>query len=186
MHRDLGDYQKEYVPTSYKNAPALLIIVSRIDRPGTLIDSTMVRRDGLAPIWEVSRTGTRRTRYDYEGATVLRAITAPDTSVAHGSNTYPVPDFNFNELDELIRSIPLRDGFRTLVPLYSEGDNALEIDTVSVQGKAGDGAWSVRFADKVIVSHYEINEASRAIVRVEIERHADRSHFAESFARNQE
>lgn len=177
VYRDLGEAQKDYVLTSYHGSPAILIVLSLRGSQRPFVDSALVRRDGLGPIWEVQRLGDTRTRYDYDGAIVRRAVTAPDSSAARSTATYPFRVFNFNELDELVRSVPLRAGYRAVVPLYSEGDNALETDTVEVEGTDHTGLWNVRFADKVIIGHYGIDGATRKIVRYDVDRHADKAHF---------
>ena len=182
VYRDFGGARKDYVVTSYHGAPAVMIVLSQPGSQRPFIDSALVRRDGLAPIWEVQHLGDRRTRYDYDGAIVRRAVTAPDSAAARSTSTYPFRVFNFNELDELVRSVPLRAGYHAIVPLYSEGDNALETDTVDVEGTDKAGVWNVRFADKVIIGHYGIDGATRAIVRYDVNRHADKAHFRYIFA----
>ena len=177
VYRDLGGAQKNYVLTAYHGTPAVMIVLSQPGGPRPFVDSALVRRDGLEPIWEVQQAGSTRTRYDYDGASVRRAVTAPDSSVAPSTATYPFRVFNFNELDELVRSVPLHAGYHAIVPLYSEGDNALETDTIQVEGTDGTGVWNVRFADKVIIGHYGIDGATRKIVRFDIDRHADKAHF---------
>ena len=106
-----------------------------------------------------------------------RVVTTPDSSVAPSTTTYRVRVFHFNELDELVRSLPLRAGYHAVVPLYSEGDNALETDTVDVEGTDDTGVWNVRFSDKVIIGHYGIDGLTRKIVRYDVSRHADKAHF---------
>jgi hypothetical protein len=177
VYRELGDMRREYVPMAYKGSPAILIIEAQSYAKRSFLDSTLVRRDGLAPVWEISRLGDRRIRFDYNASRVRREVTAPDSAALTGESKYPVPVFSFSELDELIRSVPLRAGYHAIVPLYSEGDNALEKDTVLVEGSDGAGNWNVRFADKVIISHYGIDGSTRRIVRYEIDRHADRARF---------
>jgi len=85
--------------------------------------------------------------------------------------------FHFEGLDAVIRSIPLRADYHTIVRLYSEGDNAIEKDTIKVEGRDARGVWSVRFADPVIIAHYGIDGETRRIVHYDIARHADRAHF---------
>ncbi|MGH7648097.1 MAG: hypothetical protein ACREND_08255 [Gemmatimonadaceae bacterium] len=163
--------------TSYQGVAAVVIVLSQPSAQHPFVDSALVRRDGLAPIWEVQHSGTKRTRYDYDGAIVRRTVTEPDSAATRSTVTYPFRVFNFNELDEVIRSVPLRNGYHAIVPLYSEGDNALETDTIDVGGQDGAGVWNVRFADKVIIGHYGIDGATRRITRYDLNRHADRAHF---------
>jgi hypothetical protein len=161
----------------YKGRPALLFVKS-VDLNGTTyVDSSAVLADGLAPLWERSTFGSRRKTYDYEGARVHRTITQPDSATKISDHDFGAPMFHFEGLDAVIRSIPLRPDYRTIVRLYSEGDDAIETDTISVDGRDRSGVWNVRFADPVIIAHYGIDGNTRRIVRYDIARHADRAHF---------
>ncbi len=174
VNRDAGSARTEFRSVSYRDKPSILVISTRSFGARQSIDSSLVQRDGLAPIWEISRQGQARKRYDYNGSQVRLEVTAPDSAATKKEATYPFPVFSFEELDELIRSVPLRAGYHAILPLYSEGDHALETDTVSVEGQDSAGIWNVRFADPVIISHYGIDGKTRTIVRQYVERHADR------------
>jgi hypothetical protein len=76
--------------------------------------------------------------------------------------------FHFDELDMLLRSLPLREGYEAILPLYSEGSDELEMDSVRVTTRGTDGVWSVRFADPAIVSTYGIHGTTREIVSQDI------------------
>jgi hypothetical protein len=84
--------------------------------------------------------------------------------IAAGTNDrhhlYEFPVFNFVELDALIRSLPLRVGYEALLPLYSEGDEAAEVDSVRVEALTP-GVWRVRFADPAIVATIQLDGNSR-------------------------
>lgn len=177
--RAYGEGRAELHPVPYIGGAGLLI-VRRTSRAGVqFIDSALVRRDGLAPVWEVSETRGWRRRFDYNGADVRVVATSAD-STRTSEHEYPHPVFHFNELDVLIRAVPLERGYRAIVPLYSEGDDALEMDSISVDRRNPSGTWDVRFADKVTVSHYGIDPTSRAIVsRVTVWRgRPNRFHYA--------
>ncbi len=163
--------------TSYKGVPAMLLIQGSTTRGRVFIDSALVRRDGLSPIWEIQHSGAHSIRIDYSGTRVRRSDSAPDTALRRVEHTYDVPVFHFNELNQLIRSVPLRAGYYAILPLYSEGDDALEMDTVRVEGRDSKGVWNVRFADKVIIGHYGIDGSTREMVRYEVERHVAGPHF---------
>jgi hypothetical protein len=163
--------------TSYRGAPALLLIQGSKTRGRVFMDSALVLRDGLSPIWEIQHSGTHSIRIDYSGTRVRRSDSAPDTALRRVEHTYDVPVFHFNELNQLIRSVPLRAGYYAILPLYSEGDDALEMDTVRVEGRDSTGVWNVRFADKVIIGHYGIDGSTREMVRYEVERHVGGPHF---------
>lgn len=131
----------------------LLLITTGEVRSTPFIDSSLVKRHGLAPVWEVSQFGSKHQRWVYDGPRV-------------NQHTYDGPVFNFQELDDLLRSLPLREGYERVLPLYSEGDDSLEMDTVRIVSRTG-GRWTLRFADPVIVATYEIDDHTRLIVRHE-------------------
>lgn len=110
---------------------------------GAFHDTSIVMRRGLAPVTEAWRSGDKRIRYAYAGPSVRRTVITPDSGVSVREHRFAVPVFHFNELTLLARSLPLRTGFRAIVPLYSEGDDALERDTLSVLGR--DSAGSTMF-----------------------------------------
>jgi hypothetical protein len=163
--------------TSYRGAPAILLVQGSTTRGRIFIDSALVRRDGLSPIWEIQHSGAHSIRIDYSGTHVRRSDSAPDTALRRVDHTYDVPVFHFNELNQLIRSVPLQAGYYAILPLYSEGDDALEMDTVRVEGQDSTGVWNVRFADKVIIGHYGIDGSTREMIRYEVERHVGGPHF---------
>jgi hypothetical protein len=131
---------------------------------GSFLDSTVMLRDGLAPILETAHVGARVIRYRYDRNRVDVTTTVGDSAPTVHHHEYPYPVFNFDELNLLIRLLPLRPGYQALLPLYSEGDDDAEIDTVQVQGKDSTGIWHVRFADKAIVATYGIADDTRAEV----------------------
>jgi hypothetical protein len=166
--RELGTGHTEQVLTEYKGKPAVLLVASVARTGQTFLDSALVMRAGLVPVWETSYVGSRVTHYEYAGKQVRLTITSPDSGTRSREHTYDVPVFHFNELDMLIRSLPLRAAYEAILPLYSEGSDELEMDTVRVMARDADGIWSVRFADPAIVSTYGIHPSTRAIVRYDV------------------
>jgi hypothetical protein len=163
--RDLGDTtdhvilaqrQEEVLPT-LRGKSAVLIIT----RTTSSIDSAAIYREGLTPIWETSRNAQRVKQFAYEGGYVRVRLNNANGSPILREHWYGLPVFNFVELDALIRSIPLRAGYAALLPLYSEGDDSLEVDTVRVVGVDSRGAWRIRFADPAIVATFEVHGATR-------------------------
>jgi hypothetical protein len=122
----------------------LLLVTTGQVRAKPFVDSSLVKRHGLAPVWEVSQFDGKVKRWTYKGDV-----------------------FNFQELDDLLRSLPLREGYERILPLFSEGDDSLEMDTVRVVSRDPTGRWTLRFADPAIVATYEIDEQTRRIVRHE-------------------
>ena len=158
----------EQVLTQYDGKPALLLIGSSTPNGASSIDSALVRLPTLAPVWETARRGGRVTHWDYSGKDVRMTVTPPDSATQTRQHTYEMPVFNFQELDVLLRSLPLREGYDAILPLYSEGGNVLEMDTVRVVSRESDGKWTVRFADNDIVATYGINGKTREIVSHEM------------------
>lgn len=121
-----------------------LLLVTRGEVRGkTFNDSSLVKRHGLTPIREVSEFDGKVKRWTYDGSV-----------------------FTFQELEDLLRSLPLREGYERILPLFSEGDDSTEMDTVRVMGRTG-RKWTLRFADPAIVATYEVDERTRRVVRHE-------------------
>jgi len=170
------------MPTRYRGRAALLFTKMSQRGSAVFVDTTLVLRDGLVPVWEVA--GNSRgwhARFDYDRAKVRVDAVSPD-STHRATHTYAYPVFNFNELDAIVRALPLRDGYHTVVALYSEGDDGIEMDTLSVSAPRSGGAWNVRFADPVIISNYEVDGATRRITALEVAYHKwpMRLHFLDS------
>lgn len=66
-----------------------------------------------------------------------------------------------------MRSLPYRLGYTAILPLYSEGDDAIEMDSVAVVDARPD-RWTIRFADPAIVATYGIDAATRRIVSYDV------------------
>jgi hypothetical protein len=122
----------------------LLLVTTGEVRSKAFVDSSLVKRHGLAPIREVSQFGGKAQRWTYDGSV-----------------------FNFQELDDLLRSLPLSEGYERILPLFSEGDDSVEMDTVRIMRRDPTGRWTLRFADPAIVATYEVDERTRRIVRHE-------------------
>ncbi|HET9983981.1 MAG TPA: hypothetical protein VFQ38_10355 [Longimicrobiales bacterium] len=129
-------------------------------------DTLEVRVNGLAPRWEHLRLGARRIRIEYDGTRVHRWDQTGDSVPRTATVDFPTPVFAFNQVHMLVRSVPLRVGYTTVLPLYSEGTAELEHDTITVIAAPGPDArgWTVRFADPAIVSTYTLDATTREIV----------------------
>ena len=169
--RRLNDTSEEALPaqrldesvTTFRGRPAVLQVV-QVNGSQTYVDSALMFRDGLAPIWEVSRSGSQATRYVFDGDKVRVTVTNGDAAPTTKAHRYEVPVFNFQQLDAVIRSLPLRRGYEALLPLYSESDDSVEIDTVRVEGRDPNGVWRIRFADPAVVASVGVDGTSRAQV----------------------
>lgn len=104
--------------------------------------------------------------YHYNGRRITGTIQHGDSAPQGVVREFDGTVFAFNEVGPLVRSLEFRAGASYLVPLFSEADAALELDTVTVVTDtivAERSAWVVRFADPVIVQRYVIETASRRI-----------------------
>jgi hypothetical protein len=88
-------------------------------------------------------------------------------STATVERRYDAPVFAFSEIEMLVRSLPYRPGYTAILPLYSEGDDAIEMDSVAVVD-ARPNRWTVRFADPAIIAVYGIDAGTRRIVSYEV------------------
>jgi hypothetical protein len=139
----------------------------RYSPPYLSTDSLVVARAGLAPAEEILRTNGSVIAIRYYGRAVAGTVQSPDSAPRSFAVDAPEPPFAFNELEMIVRSLPLRAGFQAVVPLFSEMDRRVEYDTVAVVDARG-ARWRVRFADSVIVAMYEVDGATRAIVGHEV------------------
>jgi hypothetical protein len=155
-------------PTERDGVPAVLMVRAGHFSGGDFVDTLLVRRDGLVPLWEHLSYPQRRTAKEIEfSGDRLRQTNHSGDSTRTFELNFALPVFAFSEIDLLVRSLPLSDGYHAIVPLYSEGDDSLEMDTVAVTGPV-DHQWKVRFGDAVIVATYGIDSASRRIERYEL------------------
>ena len=135
---------------------------------GDYYDSLVVRRTDLRPIREHMRYVQRRLdkRFEYEGGTVHQTNSIADSATSF-DRKYDLPVFAFSEVELLVRSLPYRAGFTSIVPLYSEGDDAIEMDSISVVS-AGPEQWTIRFADPAIIATYGLDVATRRILSYDV------------------
>ncbi len=145
-------------------------LISTWTPPYHTSDSLVVERRGLAPVMEHLESGGTRI-YHYARTRVWGTVQPTDSARRSLDRTFPQPVFAFNEVEVLVRSLPFREGLTVVVPLFSEIDESVERDTITVLGPdatRGSGAWTVRFADPAIVTRYVIDSASRALRSAEI------------------
>ena len=142
--------------------PAVLLIGSMRG----YADSALILRSSLRPIREIQNylTSHRRLVFEYDGNRVHVRDSTADSAVRVREHEYDGDVFHFNELTLVIRSLPLREGYEAILPLYSQGSDSLEMDSVKVIGKDDRGAWTVRFADPVLVVTHTIDANTRRIV----------------------
>lgn len=158
-------YERQLVPhvQDRGGAPGILMIHRGEFGAHRSVDSALFLVRGLAPVWEVSRFDSTVTRFTYDGKHVTYVRTSADSGERRNEHTYQVPVFMWQGRDELLQSLPLRVGYTAIVPLYSEGDLNIEMDTVRVVKSDASNHWTIYFADPVIVATTVIDGTTRAI-----------------------
>ncbi|HEX8946152.1 MAG TPA: hypothetical protein VF785_23655 [Gemmatimonadaceae bacterium] len=163
--------EKTWSLKSVAGAPNRVLVTSSWPAPYSSIDSLVVERNGLVPVREwLSYRGVTRD-YQFLGNRVRGTVQHVDSAARTIDLTFPEDVFAFSEVELLVRSLPLRPAFTTVVPLFSENDEAVEHDTMTVVARdrspEREPGWIVRFADPAIVTRYVIGERSRAILAAE-------------------
>jgi len=142
---------------------------------GDFVDTMSMTRDGLRPITERMQFGSTVKTIHYDGDRLHETIQVGDSVPRALDRSFPMPVFGFNQLELVLQSLPLRPGFHAILPLYSEGDDSLELDTATVvklaqsSDRSPSASWTVRFADPAIVSTYVIDTLSRRITSYEVQ-----------------
>jgi hypothetical protein len=168
--RQLGTQLVAEHVTTENGAPAILFTKRSEGRGVLFTDTLLMLRDGLTPVWEHMRSGHMLKDIRYAGDRLHQQTYIGDSLARSKDSHFPHRPFGFNQLDMVVRSLPLRTGFHATLPLYSEGDDSVEVDTVSVIGlKSGPPVqWTVRFADPVIVATYGIDTVTRRVTTYEV------------------
>lgn len=146
-----------------------LTVVTSWSAPVSSDDSLTIDRHTFAPRSEGLASPALRFQYRYDGRRVTGSIQHGDSAPQKIVREFDGPVFAFNEVAPLVRSIPFRTGASWVVPLFSEADADLELDTITVVTDttlAGVRAWIVRFADPVIVQRYVVDAASRTALGI--------------------
>jgi hypothetical protein len=178
LKRGIGDTAEKKMADTRRAQRAVpgrrddILLTASWDPPYASLDSLVITRRGLVPLTEhLDFRGTFDYRYDKNH--VAGTVQPHDSAQRAYDQSFPSNVFAFNEVDLLARSLPFRQGLSVVVPLFSEVDRDLEMDTLTVlgpdtsgAGRGGD-AWVVRFADPVIVNRYVIDRTSREIIASE-------------------
>jgi hypothetical protein len=152
-------------------AAGVLRLTFSFGEPASVVDTLLVDRRTLRPLSEVLRVPGALRRIEYSPGAVRAELVRPDSQPTIGVLAISGPYHPFNSREALIRSLPLRTGYHAVLPLYSEIDAEIEVDTVTVLGPSsvdGDAGWSVRFADPAIVQIYQVTAETREIRSSEV------------------
>jgi hypothetical protein len=133
----------------------------------TMRDDLVIRKRDMAPVTETLQLPNRTFSFEYDGAKVTRTTLQPDSARGTTQQQFPLSVYAFNQMELLVQSVPLTQGYTRVVPLYSESDGKLESDTITVLERTVESSrtlWRVRFADPAIIKIITIDGASRSIV----------------------
>lgn len=167
---DLGVQTVIEQPVEWRGAPALLLVKHSEGRGVVFFDSTMMHRESMQPVWEhmhanrimknIEYSPNQLHENSYMGDSLVRTLDLP---LPHGA-------FGFNQLDLVLRSLRFQPGRRVTVPLFSEGDDSVEVDTISVVGREPGlpARWTLRFADPAIVATYTIDDQTRHVLTYDV------------------
>lgn len=152
-------------PVDDPGGPAIWRVTNGHYAGGDYYDSLLVRRADLTPIREHLAYAQRRIdkRFEYHGTSVHQVNVIGD-STREINSEYTIPVYAFSEIETIVQSLPFHPFYSAILPLYSEGDDALEMDSVYVENDHPGERWTVRFADPAIVAIYGIDAKTRRIL----------------------
>lgn len=153
--RAVGGQREEFHETTFNGTPAVMIVKASTSPTGAVIfaDTLMMLRDGFTPVWERMHSGKATKVITYDGPRIHQQTLIGDSIAKTFDREFSHRPFGFNQLELLFRSIPMQPGLRLILPLYSEGDDSVEMDTLSMPA-----AGAFRFGDPAIVTTYSLDE----------------------------
>jgi hypothetical protein len=141
-----------------------LAVTFKWDPPVSSVDSLVVQPGTLVPVSERLVFSGATYTYRYDGRHVIGTIQRPDTAPKAIDILFDQPVFAFNEVELLVRAAPRWIGYHAVMPLFSEVDHAVELDTIDVVSGArlanGDSLIKVRFADPAITTLYTVRAST--------------------------
>ena len=148
--------------------PRILRVVIGHDSVGDYYDSLLVRRSDLTPIREHLAYPESHVdkHFEYYGTRVHQTNVIDGSTRAFDAE-YTLPPYALNELELIIRSLPFHPYYTAVMPLYSEANDKLEIDSVYVINDQPGRRWTVRFADPANVVIYGIDASTHSILSVD-------------------
>jgi hypothetical protein len=170
--RDLGVLTSATHFADYMGRPAILFVRTVPTPQGDIVDSVLMFRHTLAPVWEHSHQPAKTMLLAFSDSVVTGEWAPVDSAMRSVHHPIPRPVFNATAQELLLGSLPLGDGYRTLVPIYSFELGGMELDTISVVGTGqvkltGGGeceAWKIAFADPFITATFWVDRETRRVL----------------------
>jgi hypothetical protein len=160
----------------YMGRPAILFVRTVSTPKGDVVDSVMLLRHTLAPVWEHSHQPTKTMLLSFSDSAVTGEWAPADSGMRSVHHPVPRPVFNATSQNLLISSLPLAEGYQTLIPIYSFELGGMELDTLSVVGtarvKMRNGsereAWKLAFADPFITATFWVDRKTKRVLLEDI------------------
>lgn len=174
--RELGVMTNTTRYADYMGRPAILFVRTAPTPKGDIVDSVLMYRHTLAPVWEHSHQPTKTMLLSFTDSAVSGEWAPADSAMRSVHHSIPRPVFNATAQALLISSLPLADGYETLIPIYSFELGGMELDTLSVVGtgrvELRDGgereAWKLAFADPFITATFWVDRETRQVLLQDI------------------
>ena len=155
--------------------PAVLTVRTFPTPRGPIVDSALVLRHTLAPVWQRSHQPTKTMRLDFAPSGVTGTWAPTDSAERTVSHPTAVPVFDATDLEAVIASLPYTEGYSATLPFYTFELGGLETDTVRVVGvehAAAPGgearaAWKVAVADPFVTATFWVDRETRRVLRRE-------------------
>lgn len=170
--RELGVMTSATRYADYMGRPAILYVRTVPTPKGDITDSVLMFRRTLAPVWERSHQPTKVMSLLFSDSAVTGEWAPVDSTLRSVHHPIPRPVFDATAQSLLLGSLPLAEGYRTLIPIYSFERGGMELDTLRVVGsgrvKTRTGgerhAWKVAFADPFITSTIWVDRQTKRVL----------------------
>jgi hypothetical protein len=170
--RELGVMTSTTRYADYMDRPAILYVRTVPTPQGDIVDSVLLLRHTLAPVWEHSHQPAKTMLLAFADSAVTGEWAPADSALRSVNHPIPRPVFNATAQELLLGSLPLADGYRTLVPIYSFELGGMELDTLRVVGtervrlrNGGEReAWKIAFADPFITATIWVDRGTRRVL----------------------
>ena len=107
-------------------------------------DSVMTGGTGVLPMWEISHQTSKLMHLTWDGSRVTGDVTPTGKPKEMVDQHMAIAPFNSSDVDQLIQSLPLANGYTALMATYEyETQGGLRLDTLAVIGHDQNN-WVVR------------------------------------------
>jgi hypothetical protein len=160
----------------HEGSPAVLLVRSFPTPSGEILDSALALRHTLAPVWQHSHQPTKTMLLAFSDSGVTGEWAPTDSAMRTLHHPTPRPVYDATDQEMLIASLPLADGYRALIPIYTFELGGMELDTLhvigtermTVPGGALRDAWKVGFGDPFITATFWVDRETRRILREDV------------------